>query len=106
MHDRIAELAGLRDELTICKNGPRESRRDKAGEVQEQIGRVRGELEDEAKALESRAKELLEGGQDGAAGELQERARAVREALDADTDRGEGKRGKRTAAAPKPPQTR
>jgi len=107
MHDRVAELAGLRAELAICKNGPRESRRDTAGQVQEQIDRVRGELDAEAGELEKRAEQLLADGQDGAAGTAREEARAIREALDADGESDSPKRaGKKTAAAAKPPQTR
>src|SRR2546423_15170842 len=68
MHDRVAELAGLRAELAICKNGPRESRRDTAGQVQEQIDRVRGELDAVAGEREKRAEQLLSDGQAGAAG--------------------------------------
>ncbi|MEV5953732.1 hypothetical protein AB0M11_08135 [Streptomyces sp. NPDC051987] len=107
MHDRVAELAGLRNELAICENGPRETRREKTGEVQEQIDRVRGELDEQAAALEKRAEELQSNGQDGAAGEAREQARAIREVLDADGGSDSPKRtGKRTAAAQKPPQTR
>jgi hypothetical protein len=107
MHDRIAELGGLRAELATCQNGPNESRRNKADQVQEQIDRVRGELEDQAGALEKQAEELLANGQDGAAGEAREKARAIREVLDADGGSDSPKRsGKRTAAAQKPPQTR
>lgn len=106
MHDRIAELAGLRAELAICKNGPRESRRGNTDEVQEQIDRVRGELQQHAEALEKQADELLAGGQDGAAGTAREQARDIREALNADSDDGPKRGGKRTAAAAKPPQTR
>ncbi|MET9088140.1 hypothetical protein ABZX77_40725 [Streptomyces sp. NPDC004237] len=118
MHDRVAELAGLRNELAICKNGPRESRRDKADEVQEQIDRVRAELQTEAERLQAEAEQLLEGGRDGLAGETTERARAIREALDADespdvdealddeeSPEAPKRGGKRTAAA-KPPQNR
>lgn len=106
MHDRVAELAGLRAELAICENGPRESRREKTGEVQEQIDRVRGELKDEADGLEKKADELLANGQDGTAGEAREQARAIREALDADGSESPKRSGKRNTAAAKPPQTR
>ncbi|MER6064833.1 hypothetical protein ABT167_27400 [Streptomyces sp. NPDC001792] len=107
MHDRIAELAGLRNELATCQNGPRESRREKAAEVQEQIDRVRGELQEQAGVLEKRAEELLANGQDGTAGTAREQARAIREALDADGGDESPKRGgKRNTAAAKPPQTR
>ncbi|WP_020118814.1 hypothetical protein [Streptomyces canus] len=107
MHDRVAELAGLRAELAICKNGPRESRRETAGQVQEQIDRVRGELDAEAGELEKRAEQLLADGQDGAAGTAREQARTIREVLEADQGSESPKRGgKRTASAAKPPETR
>lgn len=107
MHDRIAELAGLREELANCTSGPRESRREKAGEVQEQIDRVRGELQEQAEGLEKQAEELLANGQDGAAGAATEQARTIREALDADQPEASPKRvGKRNTAAAKAPETR
>ncbi|MGW7424422.1 hypothetical protein ACWGJB_31075 [Streptomyces sp. NPDC054813] len=107
MHDRVAELAGLRAELAICENGPRESRREKTGEVQEQIDRVRGELEEMAAAQEKQAEQWQASGHDGLAGQCTENARAIREALDADGASDSPKRaGKKTAAAAKPPQTR
>jgi dsDNA-specific endonuclease/ATPase MutS2 len=108
MHDRVAELAGLRNELAICTNGPRESRRDKADEVQEQIDRVRGELETEVEQLETRAEQLLANGHDGLAGEATEQARTIRETLDADTpgNASPKRAGKRNTAAAKAPQHR
>lgn len=107
MHDRVAELAGLRNELANCTNGPRESRRDAAGQVQEQIDRVRGELETEAERLDTRVEQLLQNGQDGQAGLVAEQARAIRAALDEDAPADSPKRpGKRNTAAAKPPQTR
>lgn len=108
MHDRVAELAGLRAELAICKNGPRETRREKVGEVQEQIDRVRGELEGQIEQLEQHAEQLLANGHDGLAGQAQEEARAIREALEADqpADESPKRGGRRTAAAAKPPETR
>jgi len=107
MHDRVAELAGLRAELAICKNGPRETRRDSADDVQEQIDRVRGELEQQAEQLETRSEQLLANGHDGQAGQAKEEARAIRAALDEDAPAESPKRGgKRTAAAAKPPQSR
>lgn len=104
MHDRIAELAGLRVELATCKNGPRG---DRADAVQEQIARVRGELEGRAAELEEQAGRLTEKGQDGPAGQATDDARRIREALaedDADSDRG-GPRGKENAADSRPKQT-
>lgn len=99
MHDRIAELAGLRAELATCKTGPRESRRGKTGEVLEQIARVRGELDANAEQLEARAEALAAGGQDVPAAEAAVAARAVRQVLDDDqVDDGE-------APADTPPPT-
>lgn len=108
MHDRVAELAGLRAELATCENGPRESRRDKTGEVQEQIDRVRGELEKEAEQLEARAEALAENGQDVPAAQAAVAAREIRTALQGDepADESPKRPGKRNTAAAKPPQTR
>lgn len=107
MHDRVAELAGLRAELAICENGPRESRRDKTGEVREQIDRVRGDLEAEAEKLDERAEELAAKGQDVPAAEAATAAREIRTALQGDEPAAESPKrpGKRNAAAPKPPAT-
>lgn len=110
MHDRVAELTGLRAELANCVNGPRESRRDKADEVQAQIDRVRGELETEAESLEARAESLAEGGQDVPAAQAAVAAREIRAALGEDEPAqadGSAKRpGRRNTAAPKAPQAR
>lgn len=107
MHDRVAELAGLRAELAICQNGPRESRREKTDEVQEQIDRVRGELQEQADALEKQAEQWRESGHDGLAGQATDDARVIRGALGADgADESPKRGGKRNTAAPKPPQTR
>jgi dsDNA-specific endonuclease/ATPase MutS2 len=102
MHDRIAELRGLRNELANCEN-----RRSKADEVQKQIARVRGELEGQAATLEKQAKELAEKGQDGTAGQATEEARAIREVLaedDARTGRG-GPQAQENAADSRPKQS-
>lgn len=97
MHDRIAELRGLQDELTNCENGPRkETRAAAAADVQVAIDRVRGELEGQAAALEEQAKELMGQGQDGAVGVATEEARTIRSALDP---------GQETAAESKPRRT-
>ncbi|MER6533012.1 hypothetical protein ABT215_04155 [Streptomyces sp900105755] len=108
MHDRVAELAGLRAELANCENGPRESRRGKTGEVQEQIERVRGELETEAEQLEARAESLAANGQDVPSAEAAVAARDIRTALQGDepADESPKRSGKRTTAAAKAPQTR
>lgn len=84
MHDRIAELAGLRAELAACRTGPRETRRDKTDQVQAQIDRVRGELEAQAEQLDARAEALAAGGQDIPAAEAATAARALRTVLDDD----------------------
>lgn len=82
MHDRIAELRGLQNELANCENGPRrETRAAAAGDVKKEIARVRGELEEQAAALEEQAKELAEQGQDGVAGQATEEARKIRDVL-------------------------
>lgn len=113
MHDRIAELAGLRAELDNCENGPRrETRAAAADEVREQIARVRGELADDADRLDAEAGDLAEKGQDGIAGGRAVAAREIRAALEADepdpaaakpTGRA-GSGGKRNTAAAKAPE--
>lgn len=107
MHDRVAELAGLRAELATCENGPRTSRREKADEVRTEIERVRGELDAEAERLEDRAAKLSGAGQDIPAAQAAIAAREIRAVLDEDEPavtarRGTG--GKRTAP-PGPPRT-
>lgn len=85
MHDRIAELRGLRDELDNCENGPRkESRSESADQVREQIERVRGEIAEDADRLDTEANDLMDKGQDGRAGEAAVAARYLRRTLDAD----------------------
>lgn len=102
MHDRVAVLAGLRNELASCTNGPRES------EVKAQIERVRGELTAEAEKLDDRAEHLAEAGQDVPAAQAAVAAREIRTALQADEPEAAAPkaRGKRTAAAAKAPETR
>jgi hypothetical protein len=102
MHDRVAELAGLRNELASCTNGPR------ANEVQDQIDRVRGELTAEAEKLDDRAEHLAEAGQDIPAAQAAVAAREIRTALQADEpEAAAGSKGrKRTTAAAKAPETR
>ncbi|HWU23260.1 MAG TPA: hypothetical protein VN088_17105 [Nocardioides sp.] len=108
MHDRVAELAGLRAELAMYEKSPAAGQADRTGEVRAQIDRVRGELEEQAAGLEKRAEELLAAGQDGAAGEVRVQARALREVLDADGPAQESPKrgGKRNTAAAKAPETR
>lgn len=112
MHDRMAELRGLRDELALFENGPRrETRGEVAGQVREQIARVRAELSDEADRLDVEAEELTDKGEDGIAGARAVAAREIRAALDADEPshaapkaaRG-GTGGKRNTAAAKAPE--
>jgi hypothetical protein len=102
MHDRVAELAGLRNELASCTNGPRVS------EVQAQIDRVRGELTAEAEKLEDRAEHLAEAGQDIPAAQAAVAAREIRTALQGDEPEATAAKGrsKRTTAAAKAPETR
>jgi hypothetical protein len=90
MHDRIAELAGLRAELDNCENGPRrETRKAAAADVRGQIERLRGELAEDADRLEAEASDLADEGQDGRAGDATVAARVIRTALDTDAA-GEG----------------
>lgn len=112
MHDRIAELAGLRAELAICENGPDTSRRDKTGEVQTEIDRVRGELSGHADDLDAEAEELAGKGQDVPAAQAAVDARQIRAVLDEDTGNapkkaraGSGNGKRNTAAAKAPEQT-
>lgn len=105
MHDRIAELAGLRNELATCENGPRRASRGAAADdVRTEIGRVREELVAEAERLETHAEELAAKGQDVPAAEAAVAARAIRSELDDGTEQTAPKRtGKRNAAAAKAP---
>lgn len=112
MHDRVAELRGLRAELHNCENGPRRGTRQAAAdEVREQIARTRGELAAEADRLDIEAEDFTDKGQDGIADARAVAARAIRAALDADEPdkaaakapaRGGG--GKRTTTAAKAPE--
>ncbi|MFJ8437670.1 hypothetical protein [Kitasatospora griseola] len=108
MHDRVAELRGLRDEFARHTQYDRPER---AAQVSEQAERVGAEIEADIEALEDRAAELAERGQDIPAGEAAAAARALRAALDeltvdpaprpaaAPAARSAGKGGKQTAAA-------
>lgn len=110
MHDRVAELAGLRAELATCTNGPRETWRGKTDEVRAQIERVRGELDATAEDLEAQSSGLADAGQDGRAAEAAVEARRVRELLAQDspepagTHKRAGSGGKRNTAAAKAPE--
>lgn len=85
MHDRIAELAGLRAELDNAQNGPQqEIRKDSVADIKKDIERVRGELAGDADRLEAESSDLAEQGQDGRAGDAAVAARVIRAALDAD----------------------
>lgn len=85
MHDRIAELAGLRAELDNAQNGPRrEIRKDAAADIEQRIESLRGELAEDADRLEAEARALAGQGQDGRAGDAAAAARVIRAALDAD----------------------
>lgn len=109
MHDRTAELRGLRNELAHCENGPREASRGRAGQVREQIDRLRGELADEAEALEQRSEVQAADGQDVPAAQSATAARDLRTLLDQDGPDTKPKgrtagAGKRNTAAPKAPE--
>lgn len=85
MHDRIAELRGLRAELDNATNGPRrQTRKAAAGDIEQRIEQLRGELAEDADRLEAESAELAEQGQDGRAGDAAVAARVIRTALDAD----------------------
>lgn len=87
MHDRIAELAGLRNELASCLTSRRPARQDAVGQVREQIARLRDVLETEAEAIETRAEAIAAAGQDVPAAQIAATARALRAALDQDQAR-------------------
>jgi hypothetical protein len=101
MHDRIAELRGLENELTNCENGPRrDTRAGATDEVRAEITRVRGELEEQAAGLDEQAKQHTEQGQDALAGESTEQARSIRQALAAGQERAVESKPRRTAKQP------
>lgn len=122
MHDRIAELGGLRDELARCQTTTRESTRARADQVREQIDRVREDLAAEVETLEQRAQDQAADGQDVPAALSATAARDLRAALDADDPApdpapdpaagaaagsakgGPGAAGKRNTAAAKAPE--
>lgn len=110
-HDRIAELAGLRNELADALNGPRhEARKSAVSEVRGEIERVRGELKRDAKAAEQRAAELLKEGRDGLAEEARVLARNLLAAIGPDEKKPAGKpagtSSRQSAVAAKPPEQR
>lgn len=87
MHDRIAELAGLRNELATCLNSPDPERRAVVGQIREHIARLRNTLETEAEALEVRAEAIASAGQEVPAAQVAVGARALRQALAEDEAR-------------------
>ncbi|MEE4546772.1 hypothetical protein V2S66_33010 [Streptomyces sp. V4-01] len=85
MHDRIAELRGLRAELDNAQNGPRrETRKDAIADIKNEIERRRGELAEDADRLDAESRDLADQGQDGRAGDAAVSARVIRTALEAD----------------------
>ncbi|BBB00577.1 hypothetical protein RVR_10576 [Actinacidiphila reveromycinica] len=85
MHDRIAELRGLRAELSTVTTGPRrEQRKDDASAIEAAIERIRTDLGEAADGLEAESADLAEQGADGRAGDAAVAARVLRTALDAD----------------------
>lgn len=122
MHDRIAELRGLRNELATCVHGPDTARREDADLVREQITRVRDELAAEADRQDKRAEDRAGSGQDTLAAAARALAYSIRAALDAatlhaalddeygskipakPTRRGKQAAGKQDTAAPKAPE--
>jgi hypothetical protein len=99
MHDRIAELRGLRDELAICENGPRTSRRSAASLVRAEIERLAKELAAEVAALEARVKKAKESGQNGLAPELEGDIARIRDVLGDDAPKPKAGRAKAGTAA-------
>lgn len=107
MHDRIAELVGLRAELALCENGPRESRRAVADQVQAEIDRVRKDLEAKADSLDIEAEELTDKGQDVPAAQAAVEAREIRAVLAEGAPkkaRPAGTSSKRNTSAAKAPE--
>lgn len=103
MHDRIAELRGLRAEHDR-HNQYGDS--DRAGQVATQIARVTAAVDAEIERLEDRAAELAEQGQHFPAAERAEAARLLRAGLDELRLPTPAKRGaKQTAAAAPAPET-
>ncbi|PJN22417.1 hypothetical protein [Kitasatospora sp. CB02891] len=112
MHDRVAELRGLRNEYARHSQYDRPER---AAQASAQAERVAAEIEADIEHLEDRAAELAERGQDIPAGEAAAAARTLRAALDeltadpapqaaAPASRAAGKGGKQAPAAAKPPE--
>lgn len=102
MHDRIAELAGLRNELATCLTSVRTARREAVGQVREQIARLRNILETEAEAIEARAEAIASAGQDVPAAQIAATARALRAALDEDQAREDTEPDPAPAKDPEP----
>jgi hypothetical protein len=78
MHDVVAELEGYRNELAEAQ---RHGRSERADAVQEQLGRVKTEVEARAVAAETRSASLKADGQDVASAHADVEARHYREAL-------------------------
>lgn len=103
MHDRIAELRGLRAELDRHTQG---GDSDRAKQVTGEISRVTADVDAEIERLEDRAAELAELGQHFPAAERAEAARLLRAGLDELRLPVPAKRGgKQTATAAAPPET-
>ena len=85
MHDRIAELRGLRAELETATTGPRATqRKGSVPDIKAAIDAVRSELSGDADRLEAESADLADQGQDGRAGDAAVAARVIRTALEAD----------------------
>ncbi|MGA5819726.1 hypothetical protein ACPC54_17935 [Kitasatospora sp. NPDC094028] len=103
MHDRIAELRGLRNEHTVHTQSGDSNR---TAQVVAAIGRVTGEIDAEIERLEDEAADLADRGQHFPAADRAEAARLLRAGLAELALPAPAKRGaKQTAAAPAAPET-
>ncbi|MFB7907649.1 hypothetical protein ACFC1T_14550 [Kitasatospora sp. NPDC056076] len=103
MHDRIAELRGLRTEHAIHTQS-RDS--DRAGQVEAAIARAVTAVDADIEHLENEAADLAERGQHFPAADRAEAARLLRAGLDELRLPAPAKRGaKQTAAAAAPAET-
>ncbi|MFH8380642.1 hypothetical protein ACH4E7_06830 [Kitasatospora sp. NPDC018058] len=102
MHDRIAELRGLRAEHTIHAQ---HQDNDRASQVEAAIGAVVAAVDADIERLETEAADLAEKGQHFPAADRAETARILRAGLDELALPTPPKRGKQTAAAAQAPET-
>ncbi|MFI6117473.1 hypothetical protein [Kitasatospora sp. NPDC051164] len=100
MHDRIAELRGLRAEHD---RHTQSGDSDRAKQTATEISRVTADVDAEIERLEDRAAELAELGQHFPAAERAEAARLLRAGLDELRLPAPAKRGAKQTAASAPP---